>query len=339
MVLAARERGCLAEVLVIAAALSVPDPRDRPLEKQQAADQAHLRFRDERSDFLSLIALWEFFAGLDGQGLSHRKRVDACRAQFVSFLRLTEWRDVHRQLASELADLGWQWSPALPAAIDARRYQAIHEALLTGLLSNVGTRNPEGDGYQGTRGLAFVLHPGSGLAKKAPRWVLAAELVETQRLYARVAARVEPEWIEAVAGDRVTREHFEPHWDEGRGEVVASERVQLYGLTLVPRRRVSFGAIDPAPRRARCSSARRWCPARWRPGAPSSCAQPAASSPRWRSSSTRRAARTCSSTTRRSPRSTPPGCPRAYARSPASSAGARTPNGRIRACSASPAKR
>jgi ATP-dependent helicase HrpA len=249
MVLAARERGCLAEVLVIAAALSVPDPRDRPLEKQQAADQAHLRFRDERSDFLSLIALWEFFAGLDGQGLSHRKRVDACRAQFVSFLRLTEWRDVHRQLASELAELGWQWSPTLPQAIDARRYQAIHEALLTGLLSNVGAKEPEGDGYQGTRGLSFVLHPGSGLAKKSPRWVLAAELVETQRLYARVAARVEPEWIEAVAGERVTREHFEPHWDEGRGEVVASERVQLYGLTLVPRRRVSFGAIDAATAR------------------------------------------------------------------------------------------
>jgi ATP-dependent helicase HrpA len=249
MVLAARDRGCLAEVLVIAAALSVPDPRDRPLEKQQAADQAHLRFRDDRSDFLSLIALWEFFAGLDGQALSHRKRVDACRAQFVSFLRLTEWRDVHRQLASELAELGWQWSPALPQAIDARRYQAIHEALLTGLLSNVGAKDPEGDGYQGTRGLSFVLHPGSGLAKKSPRWVLAAELVETQRLYARVAARVEPEWIEAVAGERVTREHFEPHWDEGRGEVVASERVQLYGLTLVPRRRVSFGTIDAATAR------------------------------------------------------------------------------------------
>ncbi len=143
----------------------------------------------------------------------------------------------------------WQWSPALPEAIDARRYQAIHEALLTGLLSNVGARDPEGEGYQGTRGLAFVLHPGSGLAKKSPRWVLAAELVETQRLYARVAARVEPEWIEAVAGERVTREHFEPHWDEGRGEVVASERVQLYGLTLVPRRRVSFGAIDGATAR------------------------------------------------------------------------------------------
>jgi ATP-dependent helicase HrpA len=245
MVLAARNSGCMAEMLVIASALSVPDPRDRPLAKQQAADQAHLMFRDERSDFLSLLTLWQFFDAQVEQKLSHRRQVEACRAHFVSYLRLREWRDVHAQLASEVAEQGVKWTPQLPATIDAARYQAIHEALLAGLLGNIGTQDGENEGYAGARGIRFFLHPGSGLAKKRPKWVLAAELVETSRLFARCAAKVEPEWIEAVADERVTRDYFEPRWDEGRGEVVASERVQLYGLTLVPRRRVSYGRIDP----------------------------------------------------------------------------------------------
>jgi len=245
MILAARESGCAAEVLVIASALSVPDPRDRPLAKQQAADEAHRLFRDERSDFLAFIALWEFFLARLGERLTHRRLVDACRAQFVSYLRLAEWRDVHAQLAHELAELGWKWDARLPAKIDAARYRAIHEALLAGLLGNVGAKDTEGEGYAGARGTRFHLHPGSGLAKKGPKWVLAAELVQTSRLYARCAGQVDPEWIEKVAGDRVTREYFEPRWDAERGEVVASERVSLYGLTLAPRRRVSFGRIDP----------------------------------------------------------------------------------------------
>jgi ATP-dependent helicase HrpA len=245
MVLAARGAGCVAEMLVIASALSVPDPRDRPLAKQQAADQAHLMFRDERSDFLSLLALWQFFDAQLQQKLSRRKQVEACRAHFVSHLRLSEWRDVHAQLASELAEQGVKWAPRLASTIDAPKYQAIHEALLAGLLGNIGTQDGENDGYAGARGIRFFLHPGSGLAKKRPKWVLAAELVETSRLFARCAAKIEPEWIEAVAGDRVTRDYFEPRWDEARGEVTASERVQLYGLTLAPRRRVSFGRIDP----------------------------------------------------------------------------------------------
>jgi ATP-dependent helicase HrpA len=248
MILAAHAGGCLAEVLVIASALSVPDPRERPLARQQAADQAHLMFRDARSDFLSLIALWEFFAALLAQKLSHRRLVDACRDRYVSYLRLTEWRDVHGQLASEAAEQGMQWNPRL-APIDDARYQAIHRALLAGLLGNIGAKESEGDAYQGARGIRFHLHPGSGLAKKGPRWVLAAELVETSRLYARCAAAIEPEWVEAVAGDLVSREYFEPRWDQQRGEVVASERVQLYGLTLVPRRRVSYGRIDAAAAR------------------------------------------------------------------------------------------
>ncbi|HET9337849.1 MAG TPA: ATP-dependent RNA helicase HrpA [Casimicrobiaceae bacterium] len=246
IVIAARERGCLAEALVIASALSVPDPRERPLDKAQAADQAHLRFRDDRSDFLSLVHLWQFFAALGDERLSHRRQVDRCREVFVNHLRMREWRDVHRELASLLQESGWQWRAELPATIDAPRYRAIHESLLAGLLSNVGLRDGEGEGYGGPRGLRFHLHPGSGLAKKGGRWILAAELVETTRLYARCAARVEPEWIEAAAGDRVTREWFDPAWDEKRGEVVARERVQLYGLTLVASRPVSLSSLDPA---------------------------------------------------------------------------------------------
>src|SRR5438270_3796095 len=168
-----------------------------------------------------------------------------CRAPFLSCLRLREWRDVHAQLTAQLEEQGFKWSATLPEKFDAPRYQKLHEALLSGLLSNVGQRSEEADGFQGVRGLRFYLHPGSGLAKKPPKWTLAAELVETSRLFARCAARIEPEWVEAVAEDRVTRDYYEPRWDADRGEVVASERVQLYGLTLVPRRRVSFGRIDP----------------------------------------------------------------------------------------------
>jgi ATP-dependent helicase HrpA len=249
MILAARDNGCLAEVLVIASALAVPDPRERPLEKQQAADQAHLRFRDERSDFLGLLALWQFLADALAEGLSHRRLVERCRAHFVSYLRLVEWRDLHRALSDQVQELGWRWSDALPETIDAARYALIHRSLLAGLLSNVGRKSDTEEHYLGARGIKFFLHPGSGLAKKGPPWVLAAELTETSRLYARCAAKIEPEWVEAVAGDLVEKAHFDPHWDNGRGEVVASERVTLFGLPLVPRRRVSYGAIAPAAAR------------------------------------------------------------------------------------------
>ena len=253
IVLAGRDNACLAETLVIASALSVPDPRERPLERAQAADQAHLQFRDERSDFLSLIALWEFFAGTVQKAPSHRRRVEACRAHYVSYLRMVEWRDVHAQLVAVLNEAGWNVDPALPATIDAARYATIHRTLLSGLLGNIGTRSEPaatlGGQYDGARGVKFFLHPGSGLAKKAPKWVLAAELTQTTRLFARCAARIEPEWIEAVAGERVVRDHFDARWDRTRGEVVASERVHLYGLTLVARRPVAYGPIAPAAAR------------------------------------------------------------------------------------------
>jgi ATP-dependent helicase HrpA len=242
---AAREENCVAEALVVASALSVPDPRERPTEARHAAEQAHLRFRDERSDFVSLIALWEFFADAQAQTRSHRRLVELCRAQFVSYMRLREWRDVHQQLVQALTEAGWKWNASLPATIDAPRYAALHRALIAGLLGNIGYKGDDDEGFQGARGIRFFVHPASGIARKNLRWVLAAELTETTRLYARCVARIEPEWIEAVAGDRVTRDYFDPHWDEKRGEVAASERVQLYGLPLVARRRVSFGAIDP----------------------------------------------------------------------------------------------
>jgi ATP-dependent helicase HrpA len=253
IVLAARDAGCLAEALVIASALSVPDPRERPLTHAQAADQAHLQFRDDRSDFLSLIALWEFFDSPEQRSLSHRKRVDACRAHFVSFLRMIEWRDVHAQLVAVLTEAGWTFDAKLPATIDVARYATIHRALLAGLLGNIGVKSEPaatlGGQFDGARGIRFFLHPGSGLAKKPPKWVLAAELTQTSRLYARCAGRIEPEWIEAVAGDRVTRDHFDAHWDDARGDVVAAERVQLFGLTLIARRMVAYGRIAPGEAR------------------------------------------------------------------------------------------
>ena len=253
IVLAAREEGCLAEGLVIASALSVPDPRERPHARAQAADQAHLQFRDERSDFLSLIAIWEFFDSPAQRTLSHRKRVDACRSHFLSFLRLTEWRDVHAQVATALTEAGWKIDAALRTTIDTEGNERIHRALLAGLLGNIGVKSEPAatlrGQYDGARGIRFFLHPGSGLARKAPKWVVAAELTQTTRLYARCAGRVEPEWIEAVAGDRVTREYFDARWDRRRGDVVASERVSLFGLTLIARRPVAYGAIAPAEAR------------------------------------------------------------------------------------------
>jgi ATP-dependent helicase HrpA len=266
IVLAARENGCIAEGLVIASALSVPDPRERPLERAQAADQAHLQFRDARSDFLSLIALWEFFDSPAQKALSHRKRVLACRAHYVSFLRLTEWRDVHAQLVATLREAGFTLDLRLPAAIDAERYAAVHRALLAGLLGNIGVKAEAtahegrsrvapsggpgvGGQYEGARGIRFFLHPGSGLAKKAPKWVVAAELTQTTRLFARCAGRVEPEWIEAVAADRVTREYYDARWDNARGDVIARERVKLYGLTLIAGRAVVYGPLAPADAR------------------------------------------------------------------------------------------
>ncbi|MDR1529528.1 MAG: ATP-dependent RNA helicase HrpA [Burkholderiales bacterium] len=245
IVLTAKEKTCLPEGLIIASALTVPDVRERPFEKQQAADQAHSRFHDDHSDFVSLIALWRFFDDMLKEKLSHRKNVERCRASFINYLRMREWRDIHFQLTNELKEAGWQWEDKLSDNFSQEKFRALHESLLSGLLSNIGLKTENGDEYQGAREVHFWVHPCSGI-KKGNRWLLAAELTETSRLFARCAAKIEPEWVEAVAGDLVNRDYYDPHWDEKRGEVSGFERVRLYGLTLVGKRRVSFNRVAPS---------------------------------------------------------------------------------------------
>ncbi|MCV7194379.1 ATP-dependent RNA helicase HrpA [Mycolicibacterium brumae] len=260
MILAADELGCVAEVLVIVAALAIPDPRERPADKEEAARAKHARFADPDSDFIGFLNLWNYLGDQRDQrsGSSFRRM---CREDFLHYLRIREWQDLVGQLRSIARDIGIRADDA--ATPDPQR---IHAALTTGLLSHIGLRNdrandakkgaPRGRDpetkrrgetreYLGARNAKFVLAPGSALTKRPPQWVVVAELVETARLYGRIAARVDPTLIERAAGDLVTRTHSEPHWDAKRGEVMAFERVTLYGLPLVPRRRVSYAGVDP----------------------------------------------------------------------------------------------
>jgi len=238
MVLAAKSEDALREVLVIAAALSVQDPRQRPSERAATADEAHKRFDDEKSDFLSWLKLWKFFE----EGLAHkksrRKLYEACHAHFLSSNRMREWRDVHAQLKELVAELGWRLSET-PAT-----YAQIHRALLSGLLGNVGMRTEEGN-YLGARGIRFWVHPGSGVGRKAGHWIMAAEITETTRLYARCVATIELEWLESVGAHLVKRHRYEPHWEKQPAHVAAFERGTLYGLPLYARRRVHYGPTDP----------------------------------------------------------------------------------------------
>ena len=232
MLVAAREERCLAQVRVIAAALSVQDPRERPLERAAAADECHARFADERSDFLSFLKLWKLFEG---------KYEKACRENFLSIPRMREWRDVEAQLARTLEDLEWPTSSANPDKPDGTR--AIHRALLAGLLGNVGMRNEGEASYTGARGIKFWIHPGSWTRKQG-RWVVAAELVETTRLYARTVAGIEPKWLEEIGAHLIKRDRHDPHWEKDRAEVVALERGTLYGLPVYANRRVPYAPID-----------------------------------------------------------------------------------------------
>ena len=239
MLLASREFDCLAEMVILAAALSIQDPRDRPQDKREAVDRAHEEFRDDASDFTQLMNLWKFFDAEFVHKKSNRKLFEVCREHFLSYVRMREWRDLAGQLREMAADLRIRENRQ-PAT-----YERIHRALLTGLIGNVGMKALDGDHYLGPRGLQFAVWPGSGLKKHRPRWVMAGELQETTRIYARNVARIEPEWIEHAAGHLVDRAIAEPHWDKARGEVVAYENVSLYGLVLVARRKVGFGRIDP----------------------------------------------------------------------------------------------
>ncbi|MFN0162964.1 MAG: ATP-dependent RNA helicase HrpA [Burkholderiales bacterium] len=237
MILGARDTGALAEVLVIAAALSVQDPRDRPLERQEAADQAHARFRDEKSDFLGMAKLWQFFDEARDE-LTNRRLAEACRKNFLSVRRMREWRDVHSQLSQLAAEQGWRASakPATP--------EQVHRALLTGLLGNVGLKSEGEAHYLGARGIRFFVHPGSALLKKAGRWVMAAELVETTRLYARMVANLDPQWIEEAGAHLLKRTWHDPRWEKNAGRAIALERGTLYGLPVYTQRRIDYAKVD-----------------------------------------------------------------------------------------------
>ncbi len=238
MVLAADRNGCVSEVIVIAAALSIQDPRERPAEHQAAADQKHARFRDQDSDFVSYLNLWNYLTE-QKRDLSANRFRRLCKSEFLNYLRVREWQDVAgqlRQMAKSL-DVTANDSEAAP--------KQIHLSLLAGLLSHVGMKDPAKNEYLGARNARFGIFPGSALFKKQPRWVMAAELVETTRLWGRIAARIEPEWIEPIAEHLVRRIYSEPRWEKKRAAVMASERVTLLGLPIVVDRAVNYGKIDP----------------------------------------------------------------------------------------------
>ena len=283
ILLAAKKHDCMAEILVIASALSIQDPRERPLEARDAAAKAHERFTDKQSDFLAYLNIWDSFQRERDKGLSNKQLVQWCRQYFLSHLRMREWRELHHQLAQTAIEMGLTTKEAafrqppsqeqlrpsesqgdqdLAAKLKQKQldkkqhraqvraakeagYEQIHRALLTGLIANVGMKSPDGNDYTGARGSRFHLFPASALFKAKPKWVMAAELVETTRLYARDVAVIQPEWIEQEAPHLVRYHYFEPHWEQKRGEVVASERVTLYGLTVLPRRPVSYGKVAP----------------------------------------------------------------------------------------------
>jgi len=265
MLLAAEQQRCVREVLVIASALSVQDPRDRPMERAQAADEKHKLFADERSDFMGWLKLWRWYEEQVQHKKTNRQLQTLLQDHFLSPRRMREWRDIHGQLHAQMSELGLKENEK-----DAG-YDTIHQALLTGLLGNIGFKSDDaksrpkpGEGnYQGARGIKLSIHPGSALAKKAPargtppdarppgglgagpKWIMAAELTDTGRLLARTVAEVRPEWIEAAGRHLLTRMFIEPHWEKDGARVVAFERVSLYGITLVPRRKIHYGPIDP----------------------------------------------------------------------------------------------
>ncbi|MDQ6849491.1 MAG: ATP-dependent RNA helicase HrpA, partial [Actinomycetota bacterium] len=229
--------GCLREVLIIASALSIQDPRERPAEQAAAADQLHARFADPTSDFLAFVNLWQYVRDKRHE-LSSGQFRRLCRREHLNFLRVREWQDVHSQLRRVTADLGMRQNRAAAEA------DAIHRSLLTGLLSHIGQKDRDTREYAGARSARFALFPGSSLAKKPPAWVMAAELVETSRLWGRTAARIQPEWAEALAGHLVKRSYSEPHWSTKRAAAMVHERVTLYGLPIVTNRLVGYARVD-----------------------------------------------------------------------------------------------
>ncbi|OKI99983.1 ATP-dependent RNA helicase HrpA [Kitasatospora sp. CB01950] len=242
MVLEADRLGCVRDVMVIASALSIQDPRERPAEKRQAADERHRRFHSETSDFLSYLAMWRYVREQQKE-LSSSAFRRMCKSEFLNYLRIREWQDVYVQLRTIAKQLGVTIDePHDDAEPDADR---IHQALLAGLLSHLGLFDVEKREYAGARGARFAVFPGSGLFKKPPRWVMSAELVETSRLWARINAKIEPEWVEPLAPHLIKRTYSEPHWEKKAGAVLAYEKVTLYGLPIVAQRKINYGRVEP----------------------------------------------------------------------------------------------
>ena len=248
MLVAARDLGCLKEVMVIAAGLSVQDPRERPQDKQQAADEKHKLFADEKSEFLSWWKLWNWFQNAVDHKKSNKQLIDNCHAHFLSYLRLREWREVHSQLHAMVAELGakdggWKESE-IPGT-----FEAIHQALLSGLLGNIGCKADESGYYLGARGIRYLIHPSSPLQKKAGKWIMAAEITETTRLFGRCVARIEPDWLEKVGAHLIKRSYFDAHWEKKAMQVAGWERTTLYGVVINPKRRIHYGPLAPAESR------------------------------------------------------------------------------------------
>ncbi|QDP01390.1 ATP-dependent RNA helicase HrpA [Thalassotalea sp. PS06] len=253
MLLTATQYGCSQELAIITAGLTIQDPRERPMEKQQAADQHHSRFKDKQSDFISLLNLWVYIQQQQ-KALSNNQFRNLCKKQYLSYLRIREWQDIVSQLRLSIKEQGLDWSAFAPQikiaddnghmSFDVANQDTIHQAILSGLLSHLGNLD-ENREYKGARNSRFFIFPGSGLAKKTPKWLMAAELVETSRLFARFCARIDVEWVEPLAGHLVKRSYLEPHWDKKQGSVMAYEQVSLYGLVIVTKRRINYTKIDP----------------------------------------------------------------------------------------------
>ncbi|HSM99522.1 MAG TPA: ATP-dependent RNA helicase HrpA [Rudaea sp.] len=238
MLIQALRAGALREMLILAAFLSIQDPRERPADARQAADAAHASWLDPKSDFVTVLNLWHAHA-LAHEELTQSKLRDWCRERFLSYLRMREWRELHRQLLLIAEESGWKQNA------ESAGFEAIHACLLTGWPTQVGRRDERGD-YRGTRERRFRIFPGSALAKAPPQWILAGQIIDLQKVYAMLCARVEPEWIERATAHLAKKSWRDPHWSRRRGSVLAFEQVTLFGLTLVEKRTVQFGAQDPA---------------------------------------------------------------------------------------------
>ncbi|OYZ70892.1 MAG: ATP-dependent RNA helicase HrpA, partial [Methylophilaceae bacterium 17-43-7] len=239
MILAGKREGSLKEILIIASVLSIQDPRERPMDKREAADNAHAKFAGEGSDFMSFLKIWDWFDHALKHKKSNKDLLNQCHSHFLSFLRLKEWRELHAQLSEIVAEMEFKLNDK------EANYEQIHKALLAGLLGNIGFKDGEADSYAGARGIRFHVAPGSCLKKTRPKWVMAAELVDTTKLYARCVAKIEPDWIEPLARGLTQSHYADPRWDRKLAQVVAWERLSLYGLTIIPKRRVHYGVIDP----------------------------------------------------------------------------------------------